>query len=122
MPPANLKKTEQELFAELDRPLKDAREKLVAKLLSTDEHGNPINKNYNDLTSKELGIISENLAVRLYAFNYEYPKFLPQIVKAVMEHPNLLKSDKQILDTYCKMFELDWRGDRNFENRSQYMF
>lgn len=29
-PPSNLKKTEQELFAEYDKPLKAARERLVA--------------------------------------------------------------------------------------------
>lgn len=44
MPPEHLKKTDQELFATIDAPLKAAREKLVAKLLVADEHGNPIDK------------------------------------------------------------------------------
>ena len=28
-----------------------------------------------------------------------------------MEHNNLARSDRETLDTYCKMFELDWRAD-----------
>ena len=65
--------------------------------------------------------MTENLSLRLYLFNYEYPLFLPQVVKAVMEHPNLLKSDRDQLDLYCKMFELDWRADRNFQNKQEFM-
>jgi hypothetical protein len=64
-----------------------------------DEYGNPIQKTYKDLTSRELNVITENLCMRLYLFNYGYPNFLPQMVKAVMEHPNLLKSDHTMLDT-----------------------
>lgn len=60
--------------------------------------------------------------MRLYLFNYDYPNFLPQMVKAVLEHPNLLKSDHAMLDTYCKLFELDWKGDKTLENRSNLMF
>lgn len=44
LPPESLKKTEQALFAQYDKPLKAARERLVAQLLTTDEHGNPIKK------------------------------------------------------------------------------
>lgn len=112
-PPSQLRKTDKELFEEIDAPLKQAREKIVAKMLIQDEHGNPMmeGKEYKDLTSKELNTIAENLCLRLYLFNYEYPAFLPHVVKAVMEHPNLLKSTKDQLDAYTKMFELDWRMD-----------
>lgn len=99
------------MFAEYDKPLKAARERLVAQLLTADEHGNPIKKQYKDLNSKELAIIAENITIRLYLFNYEYPNFVPQMVKGIMEHPNLLKGDYNMLNSYCKMFELDWRGD-----------
>ena len=94
----------------------------MSKLLIADDHGNPIDKQYKDLTSRELNAIVENLCVRLYLFNYEYPRFLPQIVKAIIEHPNLLTSDKDHLDTYCKMFELDWRGDRSYQTLQEFMF
>jgi len=76
------------------------------------------------MTTSELHMISENLAVRLNMF-YEqqkgpsdrYPAFLPQTVKAIMDHPNLANSDRHLLDTYCYMFELDWRGDRTLKNQ-----
>lgn len=38
-----------------------------------------------------------------------------------MEHPNLANSDKNLLDTYCYLFELDWRGDREMRNQDQFM-
>lgn len=117
LPPASLRKPDQELHQEYDIPLREAREKIVSKILATDEYGNPVNKQYKDLSSRELSIITENLAVRLYMFNYDYPKFLPQVVKAVVEHPNLLRSDKELIQNYCKIFELDWRGDTSLENR-----
>jgi hypothetical protein len=39
-----------------------------------------------------------------------------------MEHPNLANSDRNLLDTYCFMFELDWRGDRTMKNQDQFLF
>jgi len=38
-----------------------------------------------------------------------------------MEHPNLARSDRETLDTYCKMFELDWRADHSIKNRDELM-
>jgi len=77
-----------------------------------DEYGNKLNKEYKDLTSRELHIIAENLAVRMYMFNYDYPSFLPQAIQAIIEHPNAQQSDKDLLNTYCKLFELDWKGEK----------
>jgi hypothetical protein len=57
--------------------LKRARERLVSKFLINDENGNRIEKDYKDLTSKELNTISESLVIRFYLFNYDYPAFLP---------------------------------------------
>jgi hypothetical protein len=61
------------------------------------------------------------MCLRLYLFNYEYPAFVPQIIRAVREHPSLLKSDRDQLELYCRMFEVDWRGDRSSENKQQFM-
>lgn len=118
-PNAEIKKTDQELQAKIDAPLKAARERLAAKLLTVDEHGNPIEsgKEYKNLTTRELHSLTENLSLRLYLFNYKYPAFLPQVIKAVREHPNLAPSDANHLDLYCRMFELDWRGDTSYTNR-----
>lgn len=95
---------------------------MTAKLLTADEFGNPIDKkDYKDLTSRELHSLTENLCLRLYLFNYEYPAFLPQVVRAVIEHPNLQKSDQDQLELYARMFELDWRGDTDYKNKQEFM-
>lgn len=55
-----------DLYAEIDKDLKNAREKIVAKLLDTDEFGNQQpTKNYKDLTTKDLERIAEAVCVRL---------------------------------------------------------
>ena len=46
---------------------------------------------------------------------------MPQAVKAILEHPNLTKSDYKKLDTFAKMFELDWRSDRKLENKKEFL-
>lgn len=38
-----------------------------------------------------------------------------------MEHSNLQRSDRETLDAYCKMFELDWRADHTITNRDEMM-
>jgi hypothetical protein len=45
-PPAHLKKIDSELFAKIDAPIRRAREKLVSRLLSVDEFGSKIEKEY----------------------------------------------------------------------------
>ena len=90
-----MRKSDTDLFIKFDAPLKRARERFVAKLLINDADGNPIpEKDYKDLTSAELHLIVENLSLRFYLFNYNYPPFLAQCVKAIMEHPNLLRTDR----------------------------
>lgn len=39
-----------------------------------------------------------------------------------MDHPNLAKSDKDMLDTYCKIFEVDWRGIKSAEQNKEFMY
>jgi hypothetical protein len=79
------------------------------------------NKKYSSLTTKELNMLVESLVVRLNMFSQKYPAFLPQVVKAIMEHPNLSNFDRANLDTYCTVFELDWRGDRSIDNRDEFL-
>lgn len=38
-----------------------------------------------------------------------------------MDHPNLAASDRQKLDTFATMFELDWRGDRHINNKNEFL-
>ena len=123
LPPKAFKKQDSELFAQIDGNLKVAREKIVSKFLETASNspsGAP-EREYKDLTTIELHKISESIAVRLNLFGGDYPAFMPQAVKAVMDHPNLAKTDRSKLDTFCKMFELDWRGDRTIENKREFL-
>ena len=123
LPPNSFKKSDSAIFEKVDHKLKAAREKIVAKMLETDEFGNKIKdgKSYKDLTTTELARISESVCVRLNLFQGDYPEFMPQAVKAVMEHPNLSKSDYSKVDTFAKMFELDWRGDRKLANKKEFL-
>jgi len=122
VPTKAMQKPDYELFEVVDRRLKKARQQLVAKMLSNDEFGaSKPKKDYHDLTTREIGQIAEGLAVRLNLFDGNYPAFMPQAVKAVIEHPNLSNVDRQKLDTFSRMFELDWRGDRKTENKREYL-
>jgi len=95
LPTPTLAKSDQALFAKYDAPLKKARESLLGQILTIDEFGKDrLNKAYGELTSRELHLLIESLCVRLNLFQQKYPAFLPQVVKAVMEHPNLANSDR----------------------------
>lgn len=65
----DLAKSDQEIFKEIDAPLKKARESMVAKMLTHDDQGNPVKmKDYGKMTTRELHLIAENISVRLNAF------------------------------------------------------
>jgi hypothetical protein len=92
-------------------------------MLTTDEFGEDrIKKAYGELTTRELHLLSESLCVRLNLFQQKYPAFLPQVVKAVMEHKNLANSDRYQMEAFCRLFEMDWRGDTALKNREEFMF
>lgn len=42
-------------------------------------------------------------------------------MRAIHEHENLLATDRETLRTYCKLFELDWRGDEHIHNRDEFL-
>lgn len=64
---------------------KQARESLLANMLTKDEFGNPKTdkKSYMTLSHKELSQLTEALVVRLHLFNKDYPNFLPQVIRAL---------------------------------------
>ena len=120
LPTPDLKKSDGTLFAQYDKNLKKARESIVSKMLTKDQFGNNHpTKKYAELNSDELHMLVESLSVRLNLFNNKYPSFLPHIVKAIMEHKNLANSDKSTLQSFCMLFELDWKGDNVLENREE---
>lgn len=122
LPSKGLQKSDQELHAVVDKDLRRAREKIVAKLLPKDEFGNnSFDLEYKDLSSSDLGRIAEAVCVRLHMFNGKYPTFMPHTVQAILEHPNISKVDFDKLSTFSRMFELDWRGDRLVKNKQQFL-
>lgn len=98
-----------------------AREMIVLNMLPQNSNiGEKWRKtDYKQLSSRDLHQITEALSVRLHALDKEYPAFLPHAVLAIMEHPNLAKNDRYHLESYCKMFELDWRMDSHYTNLDQ---
>lgn len=61
------------------------------------------------------------MAVRLSLFDRKFPAFVPHLVRGIMEHPNLAKTDFALLDSYCGMFDLDWRGDRSIAGKQEWL-
>lgn len=120
IPHKSLRKTDEELYQSIDKKLKRAREQIVLKFVDSN-HSSASPLKYEDITQAQLNDVTEGLVSRLHLFNGEYPAFLPQAVRAVMEHPSLSRTDYSKLDTFCKMFELDWRGDRALSNRSEFL-
>lgn len=118
LPPKHLQKSDFELNEIIDAKLKTARESLVGKLMDRDGSSS---KKYQDLTTADLRKLSEQLVVRLYLFNGKYPDFMPQMVRAIMEHPNMASADYSKVDSFCEMFELDWRGDRALANKKEFL-
>lgn len=87
--------------------------------------GNLLNSNetkkYDELSTPDLAQITESLCVRLNLFEGNYPAFFPHLIRAVQEHPNTTKSDYAKLDSFCKLFDLDWRGDRDVKNKKEFL-
>ena len=62
-------KSDYELHRHIDAPLKKAREQLVGKMLQVDEFGQDrADKSYDELTTRELHLLTESLCVRLNLF------------------------------------------------------
>lgn len=111
MPTPELAVSDNTIFTKNERDYKSARQKLLETVLDAPKSG------YAAVTKQQLHSLVESLAVRLHLFAGEYPVFLPHAVKAIMEHPQLSRTDRATLDAFCKMFELDWRGDHSLANR-----
>ena len=63
----------------------------------------------------------EAMCPRLNLFGRQYPNFMPQAVRGIMEHPNLRRSDRSTLDSYTRMFKLDWRCDQEIVSKDEFL-
>ena len=78
LPTPEFQKPDHLINAEYLEQQKQARESLLAKMLSRTEFmGDKNEKSYAELDSNDLHLIAEGMAVRLNLFNRSYPKFMP---------------------------------------------
>lgn len=117
LPTAELKRSDRTIHKKLENEYRPGRQRLVAHILDLEEKESA----YHDLSSDKLHELVESLSTRLNLFEREYPAFLPHAVKGIMEHPNLSRADAVNLDSFCKLFHLDWRGDMTVANREEFM-
>lgn len=108
------------MFRINERRTKPAREAVLAKIANLNDSAKK-QKSYEELTTRDLHLIVEAMCPRLNLFNREYPVFLPHAVRAIIEHPNLARSDRMTMDSYSKIFKLDWRGDVHIMNKDEFM-
>lgn len=66
-------------------------------------------KKFNEITTEDLNEFVEGLCQRLIMFNGSFPNFLPHLVREIINHPNLNVMDKEQLESYCNMFEFEWK-------------
>ena len=99
-----LQQSDRAINQQIEQKYSSARQKLVGNI-------HVGNKQYSELSSDDLHEMVEAICPRLNLFGRQYPNFMPQAVRGIMEHPNLRRSDRCTLDSYTKMFKLDWRGD-----------
>jgi hypothetical protein len=96
---------------------KAGRAKLVAHILDKSQE----QSSYDNISTEKIHELVESLSIRLNLFEREYPAFLPQAVKGIMEHPHISRADYRTLDAYCKLFHLDWRADATVANKEEFM-
>jgi hypothetical protein len=118
LPTPEMKRSDRTIHQKLEKEYRPARQRLVSHILDIEDNQE---NNYASLSSDKLHQLVESLCPRLNLFQREYPGFLPHAVKGIMEHPNLTRSDRGTLDSYCKLFHLDWRGDMTIANRDEFM-
>ena len=87
IPPARSNKTDKIKYEEKEK--KDSiRRKRALETVTR--------KPYNDITRDNLTQIVNKLCKRMYLFDGEYPLFIIDLVKEVLNHPNVTTTDKQV--------------------------
>lgn len=117
LPTPELKRSDRTIYSRLEKEYKPARERLVALIVD----GKEKESLYKKMSQDKLHQVVESLTTRMNLFEGVYPDFLPLAVKGIMEHPNLSRADHANLDAFCKLFNLDWRGDMTLANRDEFM-
>ena len=86
-PRGELRKSDKEVYAE--REAKESEKRRSAFEATT-------KKKYNDLSSDQISQLVAKICKRIYMFDGEYPQFLTDTVKEIVQHPNTTVTDKQV--------------------------
>jgi hypothetical protein len=68
-------------------------------------------KDYKEINESDLNEFVNGLCSRMLLFGKDFPSFLPYLVSEVVNHPSINLFDKEQLESYCDMFEMQWRED-----------
>jgi len=100
LPPVNFNKSDKMIWEEKEKKDAVRRRKALEAMAS---------RNYEDITRSDLTLIVNKLCKRMYLFDGEYPQLIIDLVKELREHPNITITDKQMLETYGEIFDLNWK-------------
>ena len=81
------------------------REKTVELMMTV------FGKSYGDISEADLGEFTNGICSRMMLFDGDFPSFLPYVIREAVNHPNVSVLDKEQLETYSDMFDLQWRDD-----------
>ena len=87
-------------YSKYQQQLREKTIELISKVFS---------KDYKEINDKDLNEFVEGLSQRMIMFNGSFPNFLPHLVREIVNHPNINIMDKEYLESYCKIFELEWK-------------
>ena len=88
LPPSDLQKSDKELFSKMQIEEEIVNNRLICEIF---------NKKFKeDVTSSEIHEFTKQICATLEGFNYNYPLFLKQILKAIHGHKNTFQIDKEV--------------------------
>ena len=85
--PANFHKTDGTVYKEKEEKEVLRRHKVLEQIAR---------RKYSEISKDALSHITSKLCKRLYLFDGEYPKFAIDLVKELLNHPNISTTDKQV--------------------------
>jgi replication initiation and membrane attachment protein DnaB len=100
LPPVNFNKSDKMIWEEKEKKNAERRRKALEAITK---------RKYEDITRSDLTLLVNKLCKRMYLFDSEYPQLIIDIVKELRVHPNITQTDKQMLETYAEIFDLNWK-------------
>lgn len=87
LPPADFYKSDKMIYEEKEQKDSVRRREVLETIAQ---------RKYNEITIDDLTRIVDKLCKRMYLFNGEYPQFIVDLVKEILQHPNITVTAKQV--------------------------